>query len=1073
MMPASANAVRTPHRTQGRNRVTQSTSPGMRGSKIRGPKTVTSTAAGALSPRNRGVEGRERPQQPILSQASSTWSGLVSTTSLPQRHILPAPRTVTPTSTTFMSWEDMDEGMYGTSQRNSRGVRHHVGDLLNECSPMTKSAHALDHPLASIECDDDMPMDEMAYAIKAVQWKEPQMIHQKVENVSPSISDPIEPLRRGRGLSASRSYENLVTPNDTRNKNSSKNRPPMPPSSGQEVVGIISPAAIEADDVSSLGATAISMDDRDVSTPMGRMMAALRQKSSHLPNLAPEERALWDCIQQSMTALRSENQARRRILERQLQDSTAKLDRTTMRETEVDSQRQDSKKRVVDLHQRMTLDSLGSPSEARGSEVEEQLREAQRLLQERQSEHESEVRAIQRVLADVTTEREEEVGELNAKVTELNSKLRTLQEKSKNLQPKVVQDKRGSPPLPPPLSPVVARDKSATSEEETALFKERAQEAELLEIKKSFKDAESDKVSLKKDLDKKTRRLIILERDIKVAKSQLSKIEEGKEIVERENCSLKLELECLRTASGVVSEDRESVLPAPPKPEQEKTNRSIPVVEVESLQKNLRETSSSLENAKKIIASLENANGSLAVDLRAKLKAKEEELAVIQSESNDRKRHLDSLATELRDLQRKQGDEQRTEQQGRAQILRFKVLSSQLAQTISELQSASVVHEVSAATGTPDVTNVEHVAELLGDTLIALKTTMETTDEYIDGHDDQSAIGGTDVDTVVNSEVGRQVDALIQKDREAAAKDLRQELEQKKVAVKRLEEALKRQNEEMKRLRTQVDTKGRGSEETNQKLLTEIQSLREQCTTNMEVLAKKERELSVLRSSLKVDDDDGGYISDDVSDGEEDSNPVQASPARLNGYGRSQSQTEALVTLLSHTGTGIHVPSRAQELDVIKSELSKKRAELERSAKDLQEERESLANAKMIISSLEKANKSMMEDLRSRLQDSNTAIASLLDKSVENEKTTACLQEEVEKLQKERDEEKKKFEEEVRKFKDQAALSDVRNLDGFPESTDKVGKPPGLEEKKDDPVDEEKSADFFLSNSGSVAAAIV
>ena len=52
--------------------------------------------------------------------------------------------------------------------------------------------------------------------------------------------------------------------------------------------------------------------------------------------------------------------------------------------------------------------------------------------------------------------------------------------------------------------------------------------------------------------------------------------------------------------------------------------------EVESLQRNLAETATSLENAKKIIASLENANGSLAVDLRAKLKAKEQELFGIE-----------------------------------------------------------------------------------------------------------------------------------------------------------------------------------------------------------------------------------------------------------------------------------------------------------------------------------------------------------------------------------------------------------------------------------------------------------
>jgi hypothetical protein len=75
----------------------------------------------------------------------------------------------------------------------------------------------------------------------------------------------------------------------------------------------------------------------------------------------------------------------------------------------------------------------------------------------------------------------------------------------------------------------------------------------------------------------------------------------------------------------------------------------------------------------------------------------------------------------------------------------------------------------------------------------------------------------------------------------------------------------------------------------------------------------------------------------------------------------------------------------------------------------------------MIISSLEKANKGMMEDLRSRLQDSNTAIASLLDKSMEHEKASEVLRREVEKLKQEKVDEQRKHEMEVMKLQKELA----------------------------------------------------
>ncbi|OEU21354.1 hypothetical protein FRACYDRAFT_234979 [Fragilariopsis cylindrus CCMP1102] len=455
--------------------------------------------------------------------------------------------------------------------------------------------------------------------------------------------------------------------------------------------------------------------------------------------------------------------------------------------------------------------------------------------------------------------------------------------------------------------------------------------------------------------------------------------------------------------------------------ETEKELTSVNAEEVQNLQKTLSETTSSLENAKKIIASLENANGSLALDSRSKLKDKEEELSSVQKESEDRKRLLDSLATELRDLQRYQGDIDDSDRRTRAQVMKQKALMGHLETSLSDLQAAVVVHEASLAmmdsAGIADNSNIEEISEILGDTLHAISATLETTEHYVDDFGDENSAAVSDVD--INSEVGRHIDSIIRNDREAASQGFKHELDQKKIAVKRLEEALKKQNDEMKKLRSLLEARGRGNYDNNHQLRAEIESLRQQCSTNMEVLAKKERELSVLRSSLKVDDGESGYISDDASDDDDDDDGTEVgstmSATKLNVYGPADA--EAYATILAQTSGRIEMPGRAQqENESLKRDLMEALVEKESASKELQARRESLANAKMIISSLEKANKGMMEDLRSRLQDSNAAIASLLDKSTEHEEAADTLREQLQKLGQEKLEERQKYEAKMRKL---------------------------------------------------------
>lgn len=443
--------------------------------------------------------------------------------------------------------------------------------------------------------------------------------------------------------------------------------------------------------------------------------------------------------------------------------------------------------------------------------------------------------------------------------------------------------------------------------------------------------------------------------------------------------------------------------------------------EVEHLRRELAEKTSTLENAKMIIASLESASGSLAADLRNKLKSKEEELISLKVEASDRQRKLDNMAAQLRDMQHSQQHQHRSvghRQRSDEERSRRLALSSRLEKNMADMRAASVVLE-----STNDPGSLDQVTNLLADSINALKSGIDVIDEAEDSSVDGNSIGNDSASYSSRSSIPMD------------SRKVRKELEERTRALHRVEDALRKQKEELTRLRSVKD-------EEHEKMRQEIQSLREQCQTNLEVLTRKERELAVLRDSLKVDDG-VGYISDDGTDATESDGeaPVQSVVAH---YGPSQA--EALATLLAHGGGGNKREAAkggdTGEMAVFQRELMQARAEMDRARKQLKTEKESLANAKMIISSLEKANKSMMEDLRSRLQDSNTAIASLLEKSMESEKTTAVLRAEIEALRREKDKEKTRFEAELDKLRPGASSN-------FDASVRKDGRNP-VEEKKDD-----------------------
>lgn len=399
--------------------------------------------------------------------------------------------------------------------------------------------------------------------------------------------------------------------------------------------------------------------------------------------------------------------------------------------------------------------------------------------------------------------------------------------------------------------------------------------------------------------------------------------------------------------------------------------------QLESLRKELSEKSSALENAKMIIVSLENASGSLAAELRRKLRERDDDMSQIQQELTEKQRTLDTLATDLHDLQKVKATSVSTCGSEAAQVKRLQ-LSSRLETNLAEIRAAAVILE-----STQDATAVSNLSNLLTDSASALK----------DG-----------IDVIENG---------LPEDHSGPLK-LHKELEEKKMSIQRLEEILRKQTSEAARYKTTTEDTQRRRDEEVHAFHTEIKILRQQCNTNMEVLTRKERELAVLRDSLRVEDDDVGYISDDEPDDDEQPTMPPPSSTVISEYGPSQA--EALARLLSHGGnhsfdSGTAAVAQAsaasdqhkKELEALKSELNKARIESEKTNCQLKVEKESLSNAKMIISSLERASKSMMEDLRARLQDSNAAIASLLAKSLESEKTSAKLRLELDSIKRERE----------------------------------------------------------------------
>lgn len=584
--------------------------------------------------------------------------------------------------------------------------------------------------------------------------------------------------------------------------------------------------------------------------------------------------------------------------------------------------------------------SLAASRKAAYEEADPKMREKLKIQQEEQ---ERSFRAIQRVLADVSEDRDR----ANTQAKESKQEQRRLQRQVEKLEEQVEQMRDSQ------------RQKALEETTRAAASPEAlpVSDSQLEELNKKIKNLEEDKEKMAVELDSRNKQLTKLKRHL-----------HGK--------------------GDVIIEDSNG------------------------LKKELEERSAALENAKMIIASLENASGSLASDTRFKLKAKDSEILSLKTDARHQQKKLDNLATQLKEIQREKA--QLAEERGN-DLTRIAVWKATLRERLSEMQSAAVILEATR----DDPSATQRFSEVVAEAMETMQKTVDALDslhtDLEDDDDDESSrhprspgsrydgsFPTNDMDSLAS---GRSANSRLSKD---SLREIKHDLEEKATTVRRLEEELRKVREEAQVSRLEAEKIEKQRESDIKSLHGEIQMLRIQSSTNMELLAKKERELAVLRDSLKVEDDDVGYISDDATDIDDEDDEAAGGGTSLSLAKYNASQTEAIAALMAHgrSGSGdIPMPEgQATETDQLRYELRQSRLDMERAQKDLKIEKESLANAKMIISSLEKASKNMMEDLRSRLQESNSAIASLLEKSMESEKNTRKLETELDSLRKEYDE---------------------------------------------------------------------
>ena len=261
----------------------------------------------------------------------------------------------------------------------------------------------------------------------------------------------------------------------------------------------------------------------------------------------------------------------------------------------------------------------------------------------------------------------------------------------------------------------------------------------------------------------------------------------------------------------------------------------------------------------------------------------------------------------------------------------------------------------------------------------------------------------------------------LSEEKDAAIVRLNQDLVKKNAALHNLDDQLNLQKEESNRLRQELENAREEMRQALSESQFEIQRLTDDFTMANEQLTKKEKELSVLKESLN--EPSTGYISDDddFDDDEDDgvTGIVPTDAAELQATISAEAENLQLLLKQAQQVGSSSTSTTNERLKALEEEV---RLQQDLAAKQMKQKDDALANAKMIISSLEQSNKSMLEDLRNRLHDSNTAIVSLLSKNQN-------LEGEVKDLKTRREEEVRRLRDEAKEGEDELAELRQRVMD--------------------------------------------
>ena len=261
----------------------------------------------------------------------------------------------------------------------------------------------------------------------------------------------------------------------------------------------------------------------------------------------------------------------------------------------------------------------------------------------------------------------------------------------------------------------------------------------------------------------------------------------------------------------------------------------------------------------------------------------------------------------------------------------------------------------------------------------------------------------------------------LSEEKDAAIVRLNQDLVKKNAALHNLDDQLNLQKEESNRLRQELVNAREEMRQALSESQFEIQRLTDDFTMANEQLTKKEKELSVLKESLN--EPSTGYISDDddFDDDEDDgvTGIVPTDAAELQATISAEAENLQLLLKQAQQVGSSSTSTTNERLKALEEEV---RLQQDLAAKQMKQKDDALANAKMIISSLEQSNKSMLEDLRNRLHDSNTAIVSLLSKNQN-------LEGEVKDLKTRREEEARRLRDEAKEGEDELAELRQRVMD--------------------------------------------